>query len=78
MRHRNLLVISPWSLFPTDARADYEYAELLPLLRHADACAFRRNMSIRHWKFNQFKHFHQRARAILKQRIATSQIAKHV
>ena len=78
VRHRNLLVISPWSLFPTDARADYEYAELLPLLRHADACAFRRNLSIRHWNFSQFKHFHQRARAILKQRVATSQIAKHV
>lgn len=78
VRHRNLLVISPWSLFPTDARADYEYAELLPLLRHADACAFRRNMSIRHWNFNQFKHFHQRARAILKQRVAMPQIAEHV
>ena len=78
VRHRNLLVISPWSLFPTDARADYEYAELLPLLRHADACTFRRNTSIRHWNFNQFKRFHQRARATLKQRVATSQIAKHV
>jgi hypothetical protein len=78
VRHRNLLVISPWSLFPTDARADYDYAELLPLLRHADACAFNRNVSIRHWNFNQFKHFHQRARAVLKQRIATSQFAEHV
>lgn len=78
VRHRNLLVMSPWSLFPGAARADYEYAELLPLLRHADACAFNRNMSIRHWNFNQFKHFHQRARAVLKQRVATSQIAEHV
>ena len=78
VRHRNLLVISPWSLFPSDARADYRYAELLPLLRHADACAFQRNMSIDHWNFNQFKHFHQRAQAVLKQRGATSQIAEHV
>lgn len=78
VRHRNLLVISPWSLFPRDARADYEYAELLPLLRHADACAFNRKVSIRHWKFNQFKHFHQRTRAVLKQRAVTSQIAEHV
>ena len=78
VRHRNLLVISPWSLFPRDARADYEYAELLPLLRHADACAFNRKVSIRHWKFNQFKHFHQRTRAVLKQRVVTSQIAEHV
>jgi len=78
VRHRNLLVISPWSLFPSDARAAYEYAELLPLLRHSDACAFHRNMSIDHWNFNQFKQFHQRARAVLKQRVATSQIAEHV
>jgi hypothetical protein len=77
VRHRNLLVISPWSLFPRDARADYRYAELLPLLRHADACAFRRNMSIDHWNFNQFKRFHQRAQAVLKQRVAASQIAEH-
>jgi hypothetical protein len=78
VRHRNLLVISPWSLFPTDARADFQYAELLPLLRHADACAFRRNMSIDHWNFNQFRDFHQRARAVLKRRVATSRIAEHV
>ena len=78
VRHRNLLVISPWSLFPSEAPADYEYAELLPLLRHADACAFNRDVSIRHWNLNQFKHFHQRARAVLKQRVATSQIAEHV
>ena len=70
VRHRNLLVVSPWSLFPTDDRADYRYAELLPLLRHADACAFNRNMSIDHWNFNQFKQFHQRARAVLKHRVA--------
>jgi len=78
VRHRNLLVISPWSLFPADARANYEYSELLPLLRHSDACAFRRNMSIDHWNFSQFKQFHQRARAVLRQRFATSQIAEHV
>ena len=78
VRHRNLLVISPWSLFPSDDRAAYEYAELLPLLRHSDACAFQRNMSIDHWNFNQFKQFHQRARAVLKQRVATSQIAERV
>lgn len=78
VRHRNLLVISPWSLFPSGARAEYEFTELLPLLRHADACAFRRNMSIEHWNFNQFKRFHERARAILMQRTAASQIAHHV
>jgi hypothetical protein len=76
VRHRNLLVISPWSLFPSEARADYRYAELLPLLRHCDACAFGQKPPIDHWNLSQFKYFHQRARAVLKQRVATSQIAK--
>ena len=78
VRHRNLLVLSPWSLFPTDEEADYRYSELLPLLRHADACAFDRHLSIAHWSLDEFKHFHQRARAVLQQRGANSQFAKGV
>lgn len=75
VRHRNLLVISPWSLFPVGGAADFRYAELLPLLRHADACAFNKTVSIAHWNLKEFKCFHQRARAVLQQRSATSLIA---
>jgi len=78
VRHRNLLVISPWSLFPAGSAADFRYAELLPLLRHADACAFNKTVSIAHWNLKEFKRFHQRARAVLQHRSATSLIAKHV
>ena len=78
VRHRNLLVMSPWSLFPTDETADYRYSDLLPLLRHADACAFDRTQSIAHWTLGEFKRFHQRARAVLQQRSASSQFAKSV
>ena len=78
VRHRNLLVISPWSLFPASGAADFRYAELLPLLRHADACAVNKTVSIAHWNLKEFKCFHQRARAVLQQRSATSLIAKHV
>ena len=78
VRHRNLLVISPWSLFPAGGAADFRYAELLPLLRHADACAFNKTVSIAHWNLKEFKCFHQRARAVLQQRSATTPIAKHV
>jgi len=76
--HRNLLVMSPWSLFPTHTAADFRYAELLPLLRHADACAFRRPLSISHWNPNEFKHFHRRAMAVLRQRVTASLIAEQV
>lgn len=78
VRHRNLLVLSPWSLFPSGEAADYQYSELLPLLRHADACAFRRTVSIDHWNLNEFKRFHQRAMAVLQQRGSMSRFAKCV
>ena len=78
VRHRNLLALSPWSLFPANAPADFRYAELLPLLRHADACAFNKTVSIAHWNLKEFKCFHQRAKAVLQQRGATSLIADHV
>ena len=75
VRHRNLLVLSPWSLFPSGEAADYRYSELLPLLRHADACAFRRSVSIEHWNLNEFKRFYQRAMAVLQQRGTLSRVA---
>ena len=75
VRHRNLLALSPWSLFPADRPADFGYAEFLPLLRHADAVAFHKNVSTSHWNLNEFKHFCLRARAVLRQRNATSLIA---
>ena len=78
VRHRNLLVLSPWSLFPSGEAADYRYSELLPILRHADACAFRRTVSIEHWNLIEFKRFHQRAMAVLQQRGTTSRFAKCV
>lgn len=78
VRHRNLLVLSPWSLFPAGRPADLRYAEFLPVLRHADAVAFDKNVSTSHWNLNEFKRFYQRVRAVLQQRCATSLIAEHV
>jgi DNA topoisomerase VI subunit B len=65
-------------LFPAGTAADFRYAELLPLLRHADACAVNKTVSIAHWNPKEFKCFHQRARAVLQQRCTTSLIAEHV
>ena len=58
VRHRNLLVLSPWSLFPSGGAAAH-YRNLTPLLRLADACVFRERPSLAHWNINEFKHFHQ-------------------
>ena len=58
VRHRNLLVLSPWSLFPSGDAAP-RYRDLTPLLRLADGCVFRGRPSLAHWNINEFKHFHQ-------------------
>ncbi len=78
VRHRNLLVLSPWSIFPTRSRADFRYADLVPILLHADACAVQRSVSLSHWNVNEFKRFSQRAWAVLQRRSTTTLIAKGV
>lgn len=72
LRHRNLIVLSPWSMFPR-ADADFRYANLLPLLALADACEFRRNVSLDSWTVSQLKLFHCRAWA-LNNAIASSAV----
>ncbi len=78
VRHRNLLVLSPWSIFPTSPQADIRYADLLPILLHADACAVQRSVSLSHWNISEFKRFNRRAWAVLQQRCAATLIAKGV
>jgi hypothetical protein len=76
VRNRNVLAISPWSVFPP-GEADYRFANLLPVLRHADACYFSENRDTRNWNLKDFKNFHQQAAAVLHQRGAAHQIAVH-
>jgi hypothetical protein len=76
VRNRNLLAISPWSIFPPEY-ADPRYANLLPLLRFADACLFGSPPNLAGWKLRDFKNFHRQAAAVLQQRTATHQIAVH-
>jgi hypothetical protein len=75
-RHRNLVVLSPWSLFPEDVPAPYAYANLVPLLRYADACALPRPPDISGWTFTEFVNFHRQVTAVLQQRFAQRQIAE--
>jgi hypothetical protein len=76
VRHRNLLVISPWSIFPPDD-ADLRFANLLPLLRYADTCSFGPPPELTAWNLKDFKNFHQQAAAVLHQRGRMQQIAVH-
>jgi hypothetical protein len=76
VRHRNLLVISPWSVFPAGSPADFRYTDLLPVLRHADACMLSGAPDLRAWNANNFIEFHRRASAALQQRESRHQIAE--
>lgn len=77
-RHRNLLAMSPWSVFPTGTAADSRYSDLLPLLAQADVCSFPQPPCIKSWNINEFKHFHRRLWAVLEQKDAQQMIAEQV
>lgn len=78
MRHRNLLAISPWAVFPSAATADSRYSDLLPLLEYADLCAFPEPPCLQDWNVNKFKHFHHRAWAVLERKDARKLIAERI
>jgi len=78
VRHRNLLAMSPWSLFPSAAAADSRYSDLLPLLEFTDVCAFPEPPCLRQWNINKFKHFHHRLWAVLEQKDARKLFAESI
>lgn len=78
IRHRNLLMMSPWDVFPAGKPADLQYIDLLPLLRSANSLSFQRDVDISHWNANEFKGFYERVRAILGRNNGTGLIAKQV
>lgn len=78
LRHRNLVAMSPWDVFPSGEPADQSYMNLLPLLGSADSVAFRRDVDIGHWNVNEFKSFYERISAILRRSSDAQHIAKQV
>lgn len=78
LRHRNLLTLSPWDIFPRGRCADLRYADLLPLLRHADSVSLRRDVGLAHWNAKQFRDFHDRIAALLRRSSDNTLIANQV
>jgi len=66
VRHRNLVVISPYSVLPDEAGIHRGYADLLPIIGHADAWSFANPHPLKGWNIKEFRHFHARARAIIR------------
>ena len=75
--HRNLLVASPWSLFASGS-ADTGAFNLLPALRHVDACTFRRRLPIDDWCVDAFREFHRRAWAVMRRNARPSLVAQQL
>ncbi len=75
VRHRNLLVMSPYSVVPKDDAGCAAYADLLPVIGFADAHSFAAAPPLRNWKIREFCHFHRRARAVMQHRNAASLVA---
>ena len=66
LRHRNLLTLSPWDVFPRGRPADFTYMNLLPVIRKANSISMRRDADIARWDARDFRAFHQRVSAILR------------
>ena len=78
LRHRNLLTLSPWDVFPRHEPADVRYTNLLPVLNCANSVSFRRDVDIRHWNVKEFKGFYDRVSAILRCNRDLPVVAKQV
>lgn len=78
VRHRNLLALSPWDVFPRRQPADIRYTNLLPVLNCANSVSFRRDVDISHWNVKEFKGFFERVSAILRRSSENLHIAKQV
>lgn len=78
LRHRNLISMSVWDIFPRGRPADLRYFDLLPILRCANCLSFRREVDIRHWNVKEFRRFYERVSAILQCNIDAGRIAKQV
>jgi len=78
LRHRNLLTLSPWDVFPRCGQADLRYLNLLPVLACANSVSYRRDVDISHWNVNEFKSFYTRVSAVLRHSRDISLIAKQV
>ena len=78
MRHRNLLVLSPYAVLPAGARSAADYLHLLPVLAHADAFAFGEPPTACFSGAREFAQFHRQAWAVMQRRHAASLVAAGV
>jgi hypothetical protein len=78
VRHRNLLVMSPYSLIPTGASSAPAFSDLLPAIGLADAWSFAAPADFHGWNAAEYRYFHRRARATIQGSHSASFVAAGV
>ena len=78
VRHRNMLVLSPYAVLPRCSAASYDFVDLLPVLHHADAFSFANPRVEGFRNCTEFATFHRRAWAVMQRRNAASLVAAGV
>ena len=78
VRHRNMLVLSPYCVLPSTSPCSRGYTDLLPVVAHADAWSFADVPDIGGWNLNEYKIFHRRAWAVIQGRITEPFVAAGV
>jgi hypothetical protein len=66
VRHRNLLVLSPYCVLTEGARATDGYTDLLPAIAYADAWSFANAPQFSDWSQRDYVGFHRRAWAVMQ------------
>jgi len=67
VRHRNMLVLSPYSVLPAGVSSNDGYTDLLPVIAHADGWSFAGMPDFRDWSLKDYTAFHRRAWAVIQQ-----------
>lgn len=78
VRHRNMLVMSPYTVLPSDGNAAFGYTDLLPVIAFADAWSFTGVSCCGNLREHEFTIFHRRAWAVIRGREADSFVAAGV
>ncbi len=66
VRHRNMLVLSPYAVLPAAPDCRPEFTDLLPVIRHADAWSFAFGADLSGWNIVEYERFHRRAWAVIQ------------
>jgi hypothetical protein len=78
VRHRNMLVLSPYSVLPSGVSAANAYTDLLPVICQADAWSFADVPDFLGWNLHDYTAFHRRAWAVIRQSKSEPVVAAEV